>query len=196
MGNRTLRSRHAGRREGARRARRSRSRERPGGSAGLPGGATACTEVRHEKHPRCSATYEAEQPMTEVRAQPSILVVDDTRANIGFLLETLSQAGYRVRVAPDGETALEQIQYSPPDLVLLDVMMPGIDGFETCQRIRKLPQLSQLPVIFMTALSDTQDKVRAFAAGADDYVTKPFQSEEVLARVRVHLARRMLEAKL
>jgi formate hydrogenlyase transcriptional activator len=134
--------------------------------------------------------------MKEVRDQPSILVVDDTRANIGFLLETLSQAGYRVRVAPDGETALEQIQYSPPDLVLLDVMMPGIDGFETCRRIRKLPQLSQLPVIFMTALSDTQDKVRAFAAGADDYVTKPFQSEEVLARVRTHLARRVLEVKL
>jgi formate hydrogenlyase transcriptional activator len=134
--------------------------------------------------------------MKEARDQPSILVVDDTRANIGFLLETLSQAGYRVRVAPDGETALEQIQYSPPDLVLLDVMMPGIDGFETCRKIRKLPQLAQLPVIFMTALSDTQDKVRAFAAGADDYVTKPFQSEEVLARVRTHLARRVLEGKL
>ncbi len=114
--------------------------------------------------------------MNEVRSQASILVVDDTRANIGFLLETLSQAGYRVRIAPDGDTALEQIQYSPPDLVLLDVMMPGIDGFETCRRIRELPQISQLPVIFMTALSDTQDKVRAFAAGADDYVTKPFQS--------------------
>ena len=134
--------------------------------------------------------------MKEARDQPSILVVDDTRANIGFLLETLSQAGYRVRVAPDGETALEQIQYSAPDLVLLDVMMPGIDGFETCARIRKIPKLAQLPVIFMTALSDTQDKVRAFAAGADDYVTKPFQSEEVLARVRTHLARRMLEGKL
>lgn len=134
--------------------------------------------------------------MKDARDQASILVVDDTRANIGFLLETLSQAGYRVRVAPDGETALEQIQYSLPDLVLLDVMMPGIDGFETCRRIRKQPQLAQLPVIFMTALSDTQDKVRAFAAGADDYVTKPFQSEEVLARVHTHLARRTLEGKL
>ena len=134
--------------------------------------------------------------MKETRDQPSILVVDDTRANIGFLLETLSQAGYRVRVAPDGETALEQIQYSLPDLVLLDVMMPGIDGFETCARIRKIPKLAQLPVIFMTALSDTQDKVRAFAAVADDYVTKPFQSEEVLARVRTHVARRTLEGKL
>jgi chemotaxis protein methyltransferase CheR len=128
--------------------------------------------------------------------QHSILVVDDTRANIGFLLETLSRAGYRVRVAPDGETALEQVQYAAPDLVLLDVMMPGIDGFETCKRLRKLPGQAQLPVIFMTALADAQDKVRAFAAGANDYVTKPFQSEEVLARVRVHLARRMLATQL
>jgi DNA-binding NtrC family response regulator len=101
-----------------------------------------------------------------------------------------------VRVAPDGESALEQLQYSPPDLVLLDVMMPGMDGYETCRRLRQLPKLEQLPVIFMTALSDIQDKVRAFAAGADDYVTKPFQHEEVLARVRVHLARAELEGRL
>lgn len=134
--------------------------------------------------------------MKDASGRQTILVVDDTRANIGFLLETLSQAGYRVRVAPDGETALEQVQYAAPDLMLLDVMMPGIDGFETCRRLRNLPNLSQLPVIFMTALSDAQDKVRAFAAGANDYVTKPFQAEEVLARVRVHLARRMLEFEL
>jgi formate hydrogenlyase transcriptional activator len=134
--------------------------------------------------------------MKDTREQASILVVDDTPANIGFLLETLSQAGYRVRVAPDGESALEQVQYSPPDLVLLDVMMPGIDGFETCRRLRRLPKVAQMPVIFMTALSDAQDKVRAFAAGADDYVTKPFQYEEVLARVRTQLTRRELEGKL
>src|SRR5216110_1370441 len=134
--------------------------------------------------------------MSSGAAQRSILVVDDTAANIGFLLDTLSKAGYRVRVAPDGESALEQLQYSPPDLVLLDVMMPGIDGFETCRRLRQLPNLQKIPVIFMTALSDAQDKVRAFAAGADDYVTKPFQYEEVLARVRVHLTRRELECKL
>ncbi|HEY1872894.1 MAG TPA: sigma-54 dependent transcriptional regulator [Steroidobacteraceae bacterium] len=134
--------------------------------------------------------------MSSPAARHSILVVDDTPANIGFLLETLTKGGYRVRVAPDGESALEQLQYSPPDLVLLDVMMPGIDGFETCRRLRQLPNLDQLPVIFMTALSDVEDKVRAFAAGADDYVTKPFQYEEVLARVRVHLARRDLECKL
>jgi DNA-binding NtrC family response regulator len=134
--------------------------------------------------------------MNSGSAQRSILVVDDTAANIGFLVDTLSKAGYRVRVAPDGESALEQLQYSPPDLVLLDVMMPGIDGFETCRRLRQLPRLEKIPVIFMTALSDAQDKVRAFAAGADDYVTKPFQYEEVLARVRVHLTRRELECKL
>ena len=134
--------------------------------------------------------------MSSAPGQRSILVVDDTPANIGFLLDTLGKAGYRVRVAPDGESALEQLQYSPPDLVLLDVMMPGMDGFETCRRLRQLPKLEQLPVIFMTALSDIQDKVRAFAAGADDYVTKPFQHEEVLARVRVHLTRAELECKL
>jgi DNA-binding NtrC family response regulator len=134
--------------------------------------------------------------MSSPSVQRSILVVDDTPANIGFLLDTLGKAGYRVRVAPDGESALEQLQYSPPDLVLLDVMMPGMDGYETCRRLRQLPKLEQLPVIFMTALSDIQDKVRAFAAGADDYVTKPFQHEEVLARVRVHLARAELEGRL
>src|SRR6516164_9891345 len=95
--------------------------------------------------------------------QQSILVVDDMPANIGILLDTLSKAGYRVRVASDGESALEQLQYSPPDLVLLDVMMPGMDGFETCRRLRQLPELEKIPVIFMTALSDAPDKVRAFA---------------------------------
>jgi DNA-binding NtrC family response regulator len=134
--------------------------------------------------------------MSDTPGQYSILVVDDTPANIGILLDTLSKAGYRVRVASDGESALEQLQYSPPDLVLLDVMMPGMDGFETCRRLRQLPKLEQLPVVFMTALSDIQDKVRAFAAGADDYITKPFQHEEVLARVRVHLTRRDLECRL
>ena len=128
--------------------------------------------------------------MSDAPGQHSILVVDDTPANIGILLDTLSKAGYRVRVASDGESALEQLQYSPPDLVLLDVMMPGMDGFETCRRLRQLPKLEQLPIVFMTALSDIHDKVRAFAAGADDYITKPVQHEEVLARVRVHIARR------
>jgi DNA-binding NtrC family response regulator len=126
----------------------------------------------------------------------SILVVDDTPANLGFLIETLSQAGYRVRVATDGESALEQARYAPPSLVLMDAMMPGIDGFETTRRMRGQALLAQVPVIFMTALSEGQDKVRAFAAGANDYVTKPFQHEEVLARVQTHIARRALEREL
>jgi formate hydrogenlyase transcriptional activator len=134
--------------------------------------------------------------MSDADGNTSILVVDDTPANIGFLLETLSKAGHRVRVATDGESAIEQAQYSPPCLILLDVMMPGIDGFETCRRLRRIPQLAQIPVIFMTALSDAQDKVRAFEAGANDYIPKPFQYEEVLARVQNHLARRTLEKKL
>jgi DNA-binding NtrC family response regulator len=127
---------------------------------------------------------------------PSVLVVDDTPANIGFLLETLSQDGYSVRVAQDGESALEQARYAPPCLILLDVMMPGMDGFETCRRLRQTSVLQQVPVIFMTALSSAEDKVQAFAVGADDYVTKPFQQGEVLARVRVHIARRQLERRL
>src|SRR6185436_17484880 len=134
--------------------------------------------------------------MKDESGAASILVVDDTPANIGFLLETLTKAGYRVRVATDGESALEQAQYSPPCLVLLDVMMPGIDGFETCRRLRRLPKLAPIPVIFMTALSDAQDKVRAFEAGANDYITKPFQYEEVLARVQTHLSRRELQVQL
>jgi formate hydrogenlyase transcriptional activator len=126
----------------------------------------------------------------------SILVVDDTPANLGVLIETLSQAGYSVRVATDGSSALEQARYAPPSLVLMDAMMPGIDGFETTRRIRGIAALAQIPVIFMTALSESQDKVRAFAAGANDYVTKPFQHEEVLARVQTHIARRALEREL
>jgi formate hydrogenlyase transcriptional activator len=126
----------------------------------------------------------------------SILVVDDTPANLGFLIETLSQAGYSVRVATDGEAAIEQARYAPPSLVLMDAMMPGIDGFETTRRMRGLATLAQVPVIFMTALSESPDKVRAFAAGANDYVTKPFQHEEVLARVQTHIARRALEREL
>ena len=126
----------------------------------------------------------------------SILVVDDIPANLGVLIDTLSTAGYRVRVAADGESALEQARYAPPSLVLMDAMMPGIDGFETTRRMRGIATLANTPVIFMTALSESQDKVRAFAAGANDYVTKPFQHEEVLARVRTHIARRALEREL
>ncbi|MBZ0304490.1 MAG: response regulator, partial [Anaerolineae bacterium] len=116
-----------------------------------------------------------------------ILIVDDIPTNLEVLMEFLESSGYRVRVATDGESALEQIDYAAPDIILLDVMMPGIDGFETCQRLKENPVTRDIPVIFMTALSDTVDKVRGFELGAADYVTKPLHKEEVVARVNAHL---------
>jgi signal transduction histidine kinase len=116
-----------------------------------------------------------------------ILIVDDIPTNLEVLMEFLESSGYRVRVATEGESALEQIEYAPPDIILLDVMMPGMDGFETCQRLKENPVTRDIPVIFMTALSDTVDKVRGFELGAADYVTKPLHKEEVVARVNAHL---------
>jgi two-component system, NtrC family, sensor kinase len=116
-----------------------------------------------------------------------ILVVDDTPANLRLLSDALTQKGFEVAVATNGENAISQIQYNPPELILLDVQMPGINGFETCQRLKLDPNTKDIPVIFMTALSDTEDKIRGFDVGAVDYITKPFQNEEVIARVRTHL---------
>jgi DNA-binding response OmpR family regulator len=129
-------------------------------------------------------------------APQSILVIDDTPADIGILIATLSEAGYRVRAAPDGESAFEQARGTSPDLVLLDAQMAGMDGFETCRRLRQLPKLADIPVIFMIELSEPQDRVGAFAAGGDDYVTKPFQYQDVLGRVRLHLRHHTLEYEL
>jgi DNA-binding NtrC family response regulator len=126
----------------------------------------------------------------------SILVVDDTPTNVGVLLQVLGREGFKVLVARDGESAIEQARYARPDLVLLDVMMPGLDGFETCHRLKQDPTLAGIPVIFMTALADVEDKVRGFAVGGADYVVKPFQHEEVVARVRMHLALRALQQRL
>ncbi|MBD2502463.1 sensor histidine kinase [Anabaena azotica] len=117
----------------------------------------------------------------------TILVVDDTPTNLQVLFDLLSEQGYRVAIAKNGETALQRLQISQPNLILLDVMMPGIDGFETCQRLKTNPATDDIPVIFMTALSDSVDKVKGLSLGAVDYITKPIQNEEVLARIRVHL---------
>lgn len=126
----------------------------------------------------------------------TILIVDDTPANLGVLVETLGAAGYRLMVAEDGEEALAQTAETAPDLILLDVMMPGIDGFETCRRLRAQATTADTPVLFMTALNETPDKVRAFAAGGVDYLSKPIEHEEALARVRTHLALRRLRREL
>jgi len=116
-----------------------------------------------------------------------VLVVDDNPTNLSVLVNLLRDVGLRVLVATDGESAIEQIKYVKPDLILLDVMMPGIDGFETCQRLKANIETEKIPIIFMTALSETVDKVRGLSLGAVDYVTKPFEHEEVLVRIRTHL---------
>jgi len=116
-----------------------------------------------------------------------VLVVDDNPTNLSILVNLLRDVGMRVLVATDGQSAIEQIQYMKPDLILLDVMMPGIDGFETCDRLKSNPETIKIPIIFMTALSETVDKVRGFSLGAVDYITKPFEHEEVLVRIRTHL---------
>jgi PAS domain S-box-containing protein len=125
-----------------------------------------------------------------------IVIVDDKPTNLGVLFDFLTDSGFKVLVAQDGESAIQKVEYAHPDLILLDVMMPGIDGFETCRRLKANPSTQDIPVIFMTALSDTVDKVKGFSLGAVDYVTKPVQQEEVRARVNTHLTIRNLHKKL
>ncbi len=124
----------------------------------------------------------------EAPVETRILLVDDNPTNLKVLSDALRDQGWTTLVATDGESAIEQVEYAPPSLILLDVMMPGIDGFETCRRLKADPKTAGLPIIFMTALSDTVDKVKGLELGAVDYITKPFQHEEVLARVRLHLS--------
>src|SRR6266849_4733335 len=117
----------------------------------------------------------------------TLLVVDDTPETLGFLTDTLDGAGFTVLIATDGASALELVDQITPDLVLMDAVMPGLDGFETCRRLKNEKLLTHLPVIFMTGLSETEDVVRGLAAGGIDYVTKPIVIDELLARIRVHL---------
>ncbi|WNB76640.1 EAL domain-containing protein [Methylomonas koyamae] len=129
-------------------------------------------------------------------SKPKILVVDDTPASLKLLSELLRAEDYEVRSAIDGELALESAFDNPPDLVLLDIMMPGIDGFEVCRRLKAHPATRQVPVIFVSTLSDTEEKVQGFQLGAVDYVSKPYQREELLARVRTHLEIERLRNRL
>ena len=116
-----------------------------------------------------------------------ILIVDDIPKNIQLLGNILSNHGYNIAVATNGKQALTIIEKKLPDLVLLDVMMPEIDGFEVCQRIKDNPASREIPVIFLTAKHEVEDKIRGFEVGGSDYVTKPFETAEVIARVRTHL---------
>lgn len=121
-----------------------------------------------------------------------ILVVDDNPANLNVLFDIFGDMKYDVLFASDGESCLRLVETEYPDLILLDVMMPGIDGFETCRRLKANDRTKEIPVIFMTALSETLDKVRGLELGAVDYITKPIQPEEVLARVKTHLTLRKM----
>ncbi|MBE9185979.1 response regulator [Microcoleus sp. LEGE 07076] len=125
-----------------------------------------------------------------------ILIVDDNPNNLAVLFDFLTESGFKVLVARTGESAIKKAEYSLPDLILLDVLMPGIDGFETCRRLKAGDLTEEIPVIFMTALNETEDKVKGLSLGAVDYVTKPIQNAEVLARAKVHLNVRKLSQKL
>jgi len=130
------------------------------------------------------------------QARQTILIVDDVPANIGVLVDFLEEKQFRVLIARDGEEALERCRLVRPDLVLLDVMMPGIDGLETCRRLKQDSETAQIPVIFMTAMTDSDNVVAAFEAGGVDYVTKPIRITEVLARIHTHLALREMHRQL
>ena len=128
--------------------------------------------------------------------KPIVMVIDDTPANLRLLAQMLAQVGYDVRVANSGEAGLRAAQAISPDLILLDVMMPGMDGYQACELLKADPSTHDIPVIFISALTQLESKMRGFTLGGADFITKPFQSEEVLARVRTHLSLRSLQRQL
>lgn len=132
----------------------------------------------------------------EMTDQETILIVDDNPANLDVLFEHLDEAGFKTIVAEDGEIALERAKRIQPDLILLDIMMPGLNGFETCRRLKRQAKTKDIPVIFITALADVESKVTGFEAGGVDYITKPFQQAEILARVTTHLTIHRLQNRL
>jgi len=128
--------------------------------------------------------------------QYTILIIDDTPANLAVVVDYLEDHGFMVSVAQNGIVGIQRTHLVKPDLILLDVMMPEISGVETCRRLKADEATKDIPVIFMTALSDTTDKIAGFEAGGVDYITKPFQTEELLARVKTHLALRTMQIRL
>jgi signal transduction histidine kinase len=132
----------------------------------------------------------------KLKKKPNILVVDDTPANLRLLTELLIQNGYEVRPAPNGRLALKTVESKLPDLILLDIMMPDLDGYEVCRQLKASERSRDIPVIFISAINETMDKVKAFSIGGVDYITKPFQPEEVLARLKTHLAIRVMQQQL
>jgi DNA-binding response OmpR family regulator/DNA-binding CsgD family transcriptional regulator len=126
--------------------------------------------------------------LADRQRRDTVLVVDDTPETLGFLTDTLDHAGFLVLIATDGASTLDLVDQITPDLVLMDAVMPGMNGFETCRRLKREKLLAHVPVIFMTGLAETEHVVEGLAAGGVDYVTKPLVVDELLARIRVHLA--------
>lgn len=126
-----------------------------------------------------------------------VLIVDDMPDNLAMLSDALDESGHIVLVATDGLAALQRLDHITPDLILLDAMMPGIDGFETCRRIKQVKRVAHVPVVFMTGLSETEHVVRGFEVGGIDYVTKPIRPQEVVARIGAHIrtARMMTQTR-
>lgn len=138
-----------------------------------------------------------EQTTPEVNPKASdILVVDDTLANLQLLTEMLKKRGYRVRPVPSGKLAIQAVQNKKPDLILLDINMPEMNGYEVCKQLKADAALKDIPILFISALDGTIDKIKAFASGGVDYITKPFHFEEVEARVDTHLELRRLHIEL
>lgn len=128
--------------------------------------------------------------------QANILLVDDTPANLQLLLPMFSQDAYRVRVARNGARALELVRTEKPDLILLDIVMPGLSGYDVCHQLKTDPETADIPIIFLSALHDVENKLKAFELGGVDYITKPFYAAEVLTRVNTHLTLRRLQQQL
>lgn len=122
----------------------------------------------------------------------TVMIVDDEPFNTELLIQELEFANYLILTATSGAEAIEQALAQQPDIILLDIMMPGMDGYKICDQLKNLDQTKDIPIVFMTALNDTADKIRAFKAGGVDYITKPFQTEEVLARISTHVKQRLL----
>ena len=136
--------------------------------------------------------------MTSVPIPPSptVLIVDDEPSNLKVLAKIVVDAGWQVRIEVEGKAAIAQCETNAPDLILLDVMLPNLNGFEVCQILKQNPKTQGIPIIFMTALTNAADKVKAFQSGGVDYITKPFQSEDVLARLKVHWQMSYMERQL
>jgi DNA-binding response OmpR family regulator len=129
-------------------------------------------------------------------AHNSILLVDDEPDNLQPIVHFLEQSDYKIHISLSGSAALEILQHLVPDLILLDIMLPDIDGYEICRRIKANPKLSDIPVLFMTSRTDVSDKVKGFDVGCQDYITKPIQFEELLARVKTHIQMRHMQKEL